>query len=185
MGYPKPLLKIGSQTFIAHTAEAMLTVMEAVVVVLGAHAQSVRAAIPNDPRLTIVENPHYKRGQLSSLKVGLATVPAEVDAVVVHLIDHPTVIAETFRGVIDEYARTRKPIVIARCRGRRGHPVLFDRSIFAELMAAPEDEGARTVVNADPARVLYLDVADAGVVLDLDTPDDVARAGLPPPPSNF
>jgi CTP:molybdopterin cytidylyltransferase MocA len=56
--------------------------------------------------------------------------------------------------------------------------------VFAELMAAPEDQGARVVVNADAARVRYVEVDDAGVVLDLDTPADLAQAGLPPPPSD-
>jgi CTP:molybdopterin cytidylyltransferase MocA len=50
------------------------------------------------------------------------------------------------------------------------------------LMAAPEDQGARVVVNTDPQRVHYVDVEDPGVVLDLDTPSDLAQAGLPPPP---
>ena len=107
---------------------------------------------------------------------------ADSDAVVVHLADHPLVEAETFRALVSEYERTLKPIVIARHDGRRGHPVLFARSIFAELFAAPEDRGARVVVNADPGRVVYADVDDPGVVLDLDTPADLANAGLAPPP---
>ena len=71
-----------------------------------------------------------------------------------------------------------KPIVIARYQGRRGHPVLFERSLFQELLDAPEDQGARVVVNADASRVGYVDVDDAGTVLDLDTPADLVRAGL-------
>jgi molybdenum cofactor cytidylyltransferase len=88
----------------------------------------------------------------------------------------------TFRAVVDGYHQTRQPIVVARFRDRRGHPVIFDRSVFAELMAAPEDQGARVVVNTDPQRVHYVDVDDPGVVLDLDMPADLVRAGLPPPP---
>jgi molybdenum cofactor cytidylyltransferase len=89
----------------------------------------------------------------------------------------------TFRALVDDYRRTAKPIFVARYRGRRGHPVIFDSAVFAELMAAPEDQGARAVVNADAARVVYVDVDDRGVVLDLDTPADLASAGLPPPPA--
>jgi CTP:molybdopterin cytidylyltransferase MocA len=50
------------------------------------------------------------------------------------------------------------------------------------LQGAPEEQGARFVVNADPARVTYVDVDDPGVTLDLDTPEDLRRAGLAPPP---
>jgi molybdenum cofactor cytidylyltransferase len=180
MGFPKPLLKIGEETYLDHLAAAMLAAVDHLIVVVGAHFDQVRAAAPVDPRVTVVENREFKRGQLSSLKVAIAAAN-DASALMVHLIDHPTVTAATFRGVMEHYQHLQKPIVIARCKGRRGHPVIFDRSLFAELLAAPEEQGARTVVNADPRRVDYFDVDDEGVVLDLDTPEDVARAGLAAP----
>jgi CTP:molybdopterin cytidylyltransferase MocA len=61
--------------------------------------------------------------------------------------------------------------------------VVFDRTIFPELLAAPHEQGARVVVNADPSRIVYADVNDGGILLDLDTPDDLQRAGLGPIPS--
>jgi molybdenum cofactor cytidylyltransferase len=182
MGYPKPLLEIGGRTFIAQIVEAMLAVVPRLVIVIGAHRDRVRAAIPPDERITIVENPDYSRGQLSSLKVGLGVLRSDSTGALVHLGDHPMVRVETFRAIVDSYNRTGKPIVIARHDGRRGHPVLFDRAIFGELLSAPEEEGARHVVNADPSRVAYVDLDDPGINLDLDTPADLAHAGLPPPP---
>jgi molybdenum cofactor cytidylyltransferase len=186
MGYPKPLLRVGAESFIARTTALALGVASRLVIVLGAHAERVRPAVAPDSRIIVVENPNFDRGQLSSLKVGLAEViaggPQAVAAVVVHLADHPLVAPATFRALVDDYRKTASPIVVARYNGRRGHPVIFDRAVFAELMAAPEDQGARVVVNADAARVRYVDVDDPGVVLDLDTPADLAHAGLPPPP---
>ncbi|MGA9722061.1 MAG: nucleotidyltransferase family protein [Candidatus Binatus sp.] len=182
MGYPKPLLKIGEQTFIGHIAETMLAVVPRIVIVLGAHRDPVHAAIPRDARIVIVENPNYSRGQLSSLKVGLSALDPNAAGALVHLADHPLVQAETFRVIVDSYKRNGKPITIARRDGHRGHPVIFDRTIFAELESAPEEEGARHVVNADASRVAYVDLPDPGINLDLDTPSDLARAGLPPPP---
>jgi molybdenum cofactor cytidylyltransferase len=182
MGFPKPLLEIDGETFLAHAARAMLPVLESLIVVLGAHADRVRPAVPRDERIAIIENPDFARGQLSSLKVGLRAISPRCDGAMVHLADHPAVAPATFRAVAQEYARNRAKITIARHRGRRGHPVLFDRAIFPELMGAPEEQGARFVVIADPARVTYVDVDDPGVTLDLDTPDDLRRAGLAPPP---
>jgi molybdenum cofactor cytidylyltransferase len=184
MGYPKPLLRIGDQTFIARIAETMLEVVPRLVIVIGAHRERVRTAIPRDQRIAIVENPDYSHGQLSSLKVGLSAIQPDAAGALVHLGDHPIVRAETFRAVVDSYNRSGKPIVIARHDGRRGHPVIFDRAIFGELLQAPESEGARHVVNADPSRVAYVELDDPGINLDLDTPADLARAGLPPPPKN-
>jgi molybdenum cofactor cytidylyltransferase len=184
MGFPKPLLRIGTTTFLAHTAAAMLSVASRLIIVVGAHAYRVGAAVPHKDNVKTVINPNWDRGQLSSLKAGLGAASADCRAVLVHLGDHPLVKPETFHDLVAEYERTRQPIVIARYSGRRGHPVLFDRSIFTELMSVPEDQGARVVVNADPARVVYFEVDDPGVILDLDTPADLARAGLAPPPGN-
>ncbi len=183
MGYPKPLLEVGGRTFLATLARAMLEAVGRLVVVVGAHADAVRRAVPDDPRITVVENPGYLRGQLSSIKVGLNAVGPNADGALIHLADHPLVRAATFAAVVAEHRYSRKPIVIARYHGRRGHPVLFARSLFAELQAAPEEQGARVVVAADPARVTYVEVDDPGVVMDLDTPEDLERAGLGRPPA--
>jgi molybdenum cofactor cytidylyltransferase len=178
MGYPKPLLKIRDETFVAHLAAAMLRVVARLTIVVGAHADRVRPAIPADQRIKVVDNPDYLGGQLLSIKAGIRALPADASAALIHLADHPTVKAETFAAVVEAHRQSRKPIVIARYGGRRGHPVLFDRSLFGELLDAPEDQGARAVVNADASRVVYVDVDDPGILLDLDTPDDLARAGL-------
>jgi molybdenum cofactor cytidylyltransferase len=184
MGYPKPLLKIGGRTFIEHITATMLEAVPRLVIVLGAYADRVRAVIKEDPRIIVVENPDCARGQLSSLRIGLGNVSKTVNGALVHLSDHPQVGAATFKAIVAEYERAHKPVVIARYRGRRGHPVVFDRSLFAELMAVPENQGARAVVDADPSRVDYLDVNDPGIVLDLDSPADLEKAGFEPPPAN-
>jgi molybdenum cofactor cytidylyltransferase len=160
----------------------MLPAVERLIIVIGAYADRVRTGIAPDERIAVVENRDYRRGQLSSIKTGLAAVSADAIAVLIHLTDHPMVKPATFSRLIEEHERSAMPIVIARHDGRRGHPVLIARSLFRDLIAAPENEGARAVVNADPARVAYVDVNDPGVLLDLDTPDDLVRAGLPPPP---
>jgi len=182
MGFPKPLLMVGDETFLRRTASAMLQVARRVTIVTGAHADRIRAEVPSDARITIVNNADFTRGQLSSLKSGLAAVSSDASAAMVHLADHPLVLGSTYRAVADEFAAKGASIVIPRHAGRRGHPVLFARTIFSELMAAPDDQGARFVVNADPARIVYVDVDDVGVTLDLDTPADLVRAGLAPPP---
>src|SRR3984957_13810051 len=84
MGYPKPLLKIGDRTFIEHIAGTMLAVVPRLVIVLGAHRDRVRAAIPHDERIEIVENLNYSLGQLSSLKIGLGAIRTDSDGAVVH-----------------------------------------------------------------------------------------------------
>ena len=184
MGFPKPLLRIGNESFLTRTLRSMLEVARDVVVVTGAYQQPVRDEIPHGPRLRIVHNADFERGQLSSLKCAIGATSADVDGVLVHLADHPLVQGATFRALAEKYEVTRAPILIARHRGQRGHPALFAKGVFSELLAAPDSEGARFVVNAQPARVVYVDVEDPGVTLDLDTPEDLERAGLAPPPTD-
>jgi molybdenum cofactor cytidylyltransferase len=179
MGFPKPLLQLNGETFLAHLAGAMLAAVERLIIVLGAHRDAVNAAVPADDRISVIENRDYRLGQLSSIKSGLAAVSAHADAAIVHLVDHPTVLPETFIRLANEYEKSGKLILVTRCAGRRGHPVLFDRSIFDELQRAPIEVGARAVVKADADRVIDVEVDDSGVVLDLDTPSDLARAGIP------
>ncbi len=178
MGFPKPLLEIEGRTFVDHLARTMLEVVPRLIIVIGAHAERVRSAIRPDSRITIVENPDYSRGQLTSAKAGLRALATDAAAAMLHLVDHPRVTAATFRGIVDEYEHRRPAILIARYQGRRGHPVIFDRALFEELLAVPEDRGANEVVNRDPARISYFETEDPGVTLDLDEPADLAAAGL-------
>jgi molybdenum cofactor cytidylyltransferase len=66
-------------------------------------------------------------------------------------------------------------IVVPRYGGRRGHPVVFSSALFGEILATPDELGARHVVRQDASRVYELDVDDPGVLVDVDTPADLAR----------
>ena len=126
---------------------------------------------------TLVLNDDPDRGQLSSITVGLdAAEAAGAEGIMVLPVDVPllstAVLTLLLRAVDEEH------VAIARttCRGRHGHPVLFTRQVFAELLAADPATGAREVVRADPSRVKNIEVDDPGVLFDVDTPDDYRRA---------
>jgi molybdenum cofactor cytidylyltransferase len=65
--------------------------------------------------------------------------------------------------------------VVPRYGERRGHPVIFSRSIFPELLAAPPEEGAKTVVHAHRSETLELVTEDKGVTIDIDTPEEYRK----------
>jgi len=187
--FPKPLLRLpgSSLTFVEHLTRSILQAVPQITIVLGAHAARIRPVIAAHPEwsgsVAVAENRNYLGGQLSSLKTALRLITSSpesepCDAVLVHLCDHPLVTAGTFQRIVAEYGWTRPFILAARHRGRRGHPVVFSRALFKELLDTPEDQGARAVVNRDPARVAYVDVDDSGVTRDLDTPADLRAAGV-------
>ena len=183
MGRPKALLDLGGDTFLAHIIRTLAEAgADDVVVVTGAHDEAIRAALeaaPPDvvPGVRVVCNPDHARGQLTSLRAGLAVVDHPgVAAVVVALVDHPFVRPGTVRQLIEAWKKTRAPVVRPRLRGRHGHPVVFGREVFDALRVAPVEAGARAVVRACGSRVVDVDTDDEGTCLDVDTPEEYERA---------
>jgi molybdenum cofactor cytidylyltransferase len=91
------------------------------------------------------------------------------------LVDHPAVKRSTYAALLTEYTETDAAIILPAYRSKRGHPVLFDESVFQELLTVPLEAGARAVVRADPKRVRMVAVDDPGVIMDVDTREDYRR----------
>lgn len=176
MGTPKALLLYQGQTFLERGCAAFLAAgVDELVVVLGAQAEAVRGAVPVHPGIRTVVNTRAFQGQLSSLMVGIGALSPASEAAIVNLVDHPLVTAETIKALIAAFREVPAPILVASYRGRRGHPVLFSRQVYGELLAAPLDQGAKAVVRRDPTRVREVPLDDPGILADIDTPEDYAR----------
>jgi molybdenum cofactor cytidylyltransferase len=172
MGKPKPLLRCGDTTFLERIVSVLrASDVDRIAVVLGAQAAAMQA-MTDLSAVEVVMNEDYQQGQLSSLVAGLRSVPAEADAILLCLVDNPFLTAETVNRVIGAFRETQSPIVIPVFDKRRGHPALFSRAVFAELLGAPPEEGARHVVRADADRVLEIDVPDSTILIRIDTPED-------------
>lgn len=173
MGRPKALLPIDGQTFIEKIVGALKKSSVAkVIVVLGHNADEMRRRIQHLP-IEILVNPDYKLGQLSSLQVAIRSLEkeADCDGMLVHLVDHPYVNTQLLESMIKLCEETAKLIIVPRYNGKRGHPVIFSRKLFKELLAAPMDQGAKAVVDAHRADTLEIDTEDEGITLDIDTPE--------------
>jgi molybdenum cofactor cytidylyltransferase len=144
-------------------------------VVLGHHAEEIQRAV-NFGGAEVAINRDYRRGQTSSLQTGLnALEGAELEAVIVCLVDHPAVSAQTLRRLVDSFSESRAPVVIPTYQGRRGHPVVIGRPLFDELKSLGPDAGANTVVHRYQAAAQFVEVNDRGVLLDIDDPESYRR----------
>jgi CTP:molybdopterin cytidylyltransferase MocA len=173
MGRPKALLPIDGQTFIERIVGALTAAgLTRIVVVLGFNADELRRKIEHLP-VEIVINPDYKQGQLSSLQTAIRLLEPdnECEGMLVHLVDHPYIDPALVRVMLQRFAEGRPLIVVPRHQGKRGHPVLFSRGLFVELLSAPLDQGAKAVVNTHVGETLELDTDEVGVTLDIDTPE--------------
>jgi molybdenum cofactor cytidylyltransferase len=173
MGRPKALLPIEGETFIGRIVGSLKrTQVGKILVVLGHNAGPLAAAIRALP-VEILINPNYQLGQLSSLQVAVRTLlpDPDCDGMLVHLVDHPYIDASLVDRMIRQFYESKKDIVVPRCRGKRGHPVLFSRRLFGELLDAPMDQGAKAVVNAHGDATLEIETDDEGITVDIDTPE--------------
>lgn len=181
MGGPKAMLDAGGRTFVTRLVESLAEGGCDPVVVVGASRDGPLAEEVAAGSARLLVNPGGEGGQIGSLRVALVHLGSpEVQpaAVVCTPVDNPLVAPATVRALVDGWRRSVRTIAVPSYRGRRGHPVLFDMALAAELQAPGLAEGARSVVRRDPGRVLVVEVDDPGVVDDLDTPEEYrARTG--------
>ena len=176
MGSPKALLPYRGRTFLDHLVDVTFQPQIGMRrIVLGAHAELIANAtrLPADE---IVINEEWEKGQLSSLQAALRTLPPETDGILLCLIDHPMISATLVRNLIDRFYSSQKPIVVPSYEGRHGHPVIFSSSLFEELMLAPLEKGARTVVRAHAGELEELSTDEEGCVLNINDPDTLQQA---------
>jgi CTP:molybdopterin cytidylyltransferase MocA len=171
MGGPKALLRLRDTSFLAHACSLLdRPGVAAVVAVIGAEADRVRAEAGLPSEVDVVDNPGWREGMLSSVWRGLDAAEAlGAEAVLLHPVDHPLVTSETVDRVVAALERGAFAAVPSR-DGRRGHPGGFGREAFPALRAAPPDRGARAVLAAHAPGVVHVD-GDPGCLLSLDTPD--------------
>jgi molybdenum cofactor cytidylyltransferase len=131
------------------------------------------AATLEDLPVTVVANPDADEGIASSIRAAVSSC-SDRPAVMVALADEPRVDRGLVVAVMNRWQETSAPIVAPRFGGVVGHPVVFDRSCFTDLLALHGDAGARNVIRRMGSDVQYIDV-DGALPVDIDTPDDLRR----------
>jgi molybdenum cofactor cytidylyltransferase len=175
MGRPKPFLEIRGRTFL-DAAIAMLRDggCDEVIVVTGVADDPVSVRVAEAARAAgalVLTNQWPDSEQVESLRAAIRSLSPAVAAIVAIPVDVPDV----DKGVVSELVRrhlaTGASVVVPVHEGRRGHPTLFGRALFAELLRDDLPEGARTVIEAHAEEVEEVEVDEAGVLLDVDFPD--------------
>jgi molybdenum cofactor cytidylyltransferase len=175
MGRPKQTLPIRGAPMLQAVLDVFRrTKVDQVVVVLGAHEQEVRESVRFGKEKVVV-NALFGEGMSSSIRAGLSASPG-ADAAMIVPGDQPFLSPETIDRLIDAYIGSRSLVVVPVYHGQRGNPVLFDRSLFSQIMEIRGDVGAKEVVRANLGRLVEIAVEDRGVAADIDTPEDYSEA---------
>jgi molybdenum cofactor cytidylyltransferase len=135
----------------------------------GEHFTSV--PLVRDERVRLVENPDPSRGMFSSIQAGLAAAP-EGDPILLLPGDMPFVAAATVAAVLAQPIRPGR-VVMPRFDGTRGHPLALPRSLGSEILKADARSSLSELLTALGIEREYVDVADPGVVRDVDVRGDL------------
>jgi molybdenum cofactor cytidylyltransferase len=182
MGGPNKLLaEIGGKPLVRHVVDAALASRaRPVVVVTGHQRDKVEAALAG-LSVKFVHNPHFADGLGTSLKAGIAALPAEVDGAIVCLGDMPQVDASLIDRLIGAFDPDHGALVVVpTIDGKRGNPVVWSRRFFPDLMTVEGDVGARYLIGRYTEAVAEVPLTGTAALTDVDTPEalEAVRAEL-------
>jgi molybdenum cofactor cytidylyltransferase len=176
LGRPKQLLAYRGRNLITHViTEAVRAGVEPIVVVTGAFAQEVRAALP-DKSIEIVFNPLWETGMASGLAAGLARIlmlRPDIKAVIVAVCDQPYISAALLRQLVDKRQATGKGIIASGYADTSGTPVLFSQRYFEALAVLTGNEGAKKLLRQHQDEVYTVPFPKGEI--DIDTEEDYRR----------
>ncbi len=172
----KLLLPLSRATVIENTVmNCLCTGIDGVTVVLGNEKEKVRQVLEQYP-VHFIENPRYAEGMSSSIQEGIKILirDQKMDGVMILPGDMPFIKPETINYLVENFQKNPGSIIIPVFQDRKGHPIFFNKSLFPNILNIPEDMGLREVIKENIEKVLYVDVSDQGILIDLDRPEDYA-----------
>lgn len=175
MGTQKLLLPFGSKIVLTHIVDQVLSSkVDKVYVVTGHKPQLISKELSGKP-VTIIHNPEYQSGMLSSVRAGLRDIPKKCRMVLMTLGDQPSVTAELINQMIQAFSESQKRIIVPVYNGKRGHPILFSKIYRQEIITRYDDVGLRGILAAHSEDVFEMNVSTPSVLSDMDYPEDYKR----------
>jgi molybdenum cofactor cytidylyltransferase len=173
MGRNKLLLDLGGETMVRRAVRAAIAAgLDEVVVVLGHDEPLVRAELAGLP-CTLVVNPDHGQGAGASLRTAVRHL-ATANAIVIVLADMPFVTSGMIAAVVARYRETGAPVVASHYGAVQAPPTLYDRALFGELLAIPDDRGAKEVVRRHEHEAAVVSWPESSL-RDVDVPADYDR----------
>jgi CTP:molybdopterin cytidylyltransferase MocA/xanthine/CO dehydrogenase XdhC/CoxF family maturation factor len=173
MGHNKLTAPVNAKPMIRHAVEAALAAgLDPVIIVTGHDAAAVRGAL-DGIAVRFVQNDDFAHGLSTSLRAGIGAVPGDCDGAMVLLGDMPGIGPALIGRLRNAFAPGRA-ICVATAHGRRGHPVLWGRQFFAEILELNGDAGARSLMAAHEDQLCEVEAGDDAPLADIDTPEALA-----------
>ena len=183
--YPKALLHRDGKTLLEYFSRAIqgFSPVECIVVT-GFHAQLIESEITKMNTslahpMKIIRNASPEQGQPSSVRLGLESLRANFDALLVALSDQPEIGTKEIQELLDEYAKREggQEIILPTVDGRRGNPVLFSYKAVLDVLAQP-GMVCRDYMDTHPDKIRAMHTSNQAFIVDVDTPEDIQRHKL-------
>jgi len=177
MGCPKLLLPwADGRTILEHLIMQLLLARVHHITVVTGHCAAETGRIARKYDVRVVHNPRHATGEmLSSLQAGLASLPPQIGGALVLPGDQPRITPRVINQVLMGWAEGRGRIVAPVHAGRRGHPVLFERRFWREILELPAGQAPREILRRRRDELALVEVANDCVLSDVDTPADYER----------
>ncbi len=175
-GKPKVLHDFNGKPFLRCICENLQSAgIRDIVLVLGYKAQTYLPLLPEQNLFQVVINEYFDYGQFSSLCKGLQAVPKTSKGVIMCLIDQPHIKAETYSAILNAGLKNKDKFIIPRFRGRGGHPLFIPAAYFEKILSYSPRHSLRDVLRDYPNNIKHYEVADEGILEDIDTAEDLNR----------
>ncbi len=175
MGVFKPLLQLGEKTVIETAVDSLRRAgIKDIRVVTGYNAAALSPVLER-LGVQIIENNAYADGMFSSVRAGVASLAGEVEAFFLLPGDTPLIRRHSVKDILQVYRKTGAAVVYPVFAAERGHPPLISAQCFARILAHDGTGGLRNVLTQFDATAREVDVADQGILLDMDTLEDYQK----------
>lgn len=175
MGRNKLLMETDGMPLIARTVEVYLKSEAAkVIVVLGYEREKMQQVLAGHA-IELVFNSSFSLGKATSIAAGIRALPDSAPGAMFAQADMPFIRVETVNRLFDTFEPGKGSIVVPAYGGKMGSPKIFDRKHFLKLLELKGDSTGMSVIREKPENILLVDVEDRGVLLDIDTSDQLAE----------
>ncbi len=173
-GIAKPLIRLQGVPLISRKLVALSGAgVDEVVVVTGYAGDEVEQQVQKFP-VTVVHNPSHAEGQEGSVRLGLAALSGEFDAVFVMPSDQPLIESDDLIELIGAFKkRAAGHVVIPFVNGQRGNPILLDETALEEILSSDTNLACRHLTEKHPELVSAYETGNTHYTIDLDTPNDL------------
>ena len=180
LGRPKQLLELGGKSVLEWTLNACMdSKIERIYLILGYKHQQVLEVLSEKirhPRLNIILNQNYKKGQGASLQAGVLEIRDTFPSVMFILGDQPLVDSPTINHLLECFWASEKNICVPFYKNKRGNPTIFSAMFYDKLSSIKGDIGARGIIEDHPDQVLRVAVNRPSFFHDIDTQKDFEKA---------